>query len=134
MFLQILVMNCSCSFFLRISLINHVSHPLAFLLKKTWTTDVYQGSDQAQSLLQFYLCNRFQRSAIDDFFNSWNEMITEVPLPFYDHYSLILIWVGSLGVRFEVVRVKLPPLPHPCLKLVRIMLETWNLVRKYTHM
>ena len=45
--------------------------------------------------------------------------------------GLTLIWVGYLGVRFEVGRgVKLPP---PCLKLVRIMLETWILVRKYIH-
>ena len=43
---------------------------------------------------------------------------------------LTLIWVGFLGVRFEVRGrgVKLPsPTPSPppsCLKLVRIMLET----------
>ena len=48
---------------------------------------------------------------------------------------LTLIWVGVLGAHFEVcvwggdVGVKLPP----CLKLVRIVLETWNLVRKFTH-
>ena len=41
--------------------------------------------------------------------------------------NLILIWVGYLGVRFEV-RGKV----SPCLKLVRIILETWNLVLKYT--
>ena len=45
--------------------------------------------------------------------------------------SLTLIWVGFLGVRFEVRGgVKLTP----CLKLVRIMLETSNLARKYTHL
>ena len=33
-----------------------------------------------------------------------------------------------LGVRFEVMGIKLPP----CLKLVRIMLETSNLARMYT--
>ena len=42
---------------------------------------------------------------------------------------LILIWVGSLGVRFEVWGGE----TTPCLKLVRIMLETLNLARKYTH-
>ena len=42
--------------------------------------------------------------------------------------SLTLIWMGFLGVRFEVGGVNLPRL-----KLVRIMLETWNLVREYTH-
>ena len=44
---------------------------------------------------------------------------------------LTLTWVGLLGLRFEVVMggvVKLPP----CLKLVRNMLETSNLARKYT--
>ena len=41
---------------------------------------------------------------------------------------LTLIWVGLLGVRFEVGGVKLPP----CLKPVRTMLETSNLARKYT--
>ena len=35
--------------------------------------------------------------------------------------GLTLIWVGFLGARFEVGRVG------------RIMLETWNLVRKFTH-
>ena len=38
--------------------------------------------------------------------------------------------MGFLGVRFEVRGVKLPP--PPCLKLVRIMLVTSNLARKYT--
>ena len=48
--------------------------------------------------------------------------------------------MGSLGVRFEVeVGVgsgdKITPRPPPtlCLKVVRIMLGTWNLIRKYTH-
>ena len=45
-----------------------------------------------------------------------------------NHFYLNPIWLGSLGVRFEVGGVKLPRL-----KLVRIMLETWHLVRKYTH-
>ena len=45
-------------------------------------------------------------------------------------WGLTLIWVGFLGVRFEVggEGVKL----LPCLKLVKIMLETLNLTRKYT--
>ena len=42
--------------------------------------------------------------------------------------TITLIWVGFLGVRFEVGGVKLPL----CLKLVRILLETSNLARKYT--
>ena len=42
--------------------------------------------------------------------------------------SLTLIWMGFLGVHFEVGVSKFTP----CLKLVRIMLETWNLVREYT--
>ena len=44
-------------------------------------------------------------------------------------YDLTLIWVDFLVVRFEVGWVKV----HPCLKLVRVMLETWNLVRNYRH-
>ena len=44
--------------------------------------------------------------------------------------KLTLIWVGSLEVRFEVRRGKITLSP----KLVRIMLETWNLIRKYTHL
>ena len=51
------------------------------------------------------------------------------------HYlTLTLLWVDFLGVHFEVVwggeGVKL--IPPSCLKLVRIMLETSNLARKYT--
>ena len=51
---------------------------------------------------------------------------------------LTLIWVGPLGVCFEGGRggvvVKLPPAPLLlCRKLLRIMLETSNLARKYTH-
>ena len=42
--------------------------------------------------------------------------------------TLTLIWLGFLVVRFEVGWVNLPP----CLKPVRIMLETSNLARKYT--
>ena len=45
--------------------------------------------------------------------------------------ALTLIWVGFLGVPLEVEgRGKITP---PCLKLIRVMLETWNLTRKYTH-
>ena len=50
--------------------------------------------------------------------------------PFND--VLTLIWVGfSWGfvLRWGGRKVKLPP---PCLKLVTILLETSNLVRKYT--
>ena len=39
----------------------------------------YVFSDQALSLLQSYLCNRFQRSIINGSFSSWNEVITGVP-------------------------------------------------------
>ena len=41
---------------------------------------------------------------------------------------LTLIWVGFLGVHFEGGGGKITP----CLKPVRIMLETSNLARKYT--
>ena len=41
--------------------------------------------------------------------------------------TLTLIWVGSLGVHVKVGGSKITP----CLKLVRIMLEIRNLVRKY---
>ena len=47
------------------------------------------------------------------------------------YYLLALIWVGFLGVRSEVGGRGGKLLP--CLKLVRVMLETWNLVRQYTH-
>ena len=40
---------------------------------------------------------------------------------------------GLFRVCFEVVVGKITPLPPPYLKLVRIMLETWNLVCMYTH-
>ena len=48
--------------------------------------------------------------------------------------SLTLIWVGFLGVGFEVGRGggELPPPPY--IKLVKIMPETSNLARKYTHL
>ena len=39
----------------------------------------YGFSNQALRLLQSYLCNRFQRSIINDSFSSWNEVITGVP-------------------------------------------------------
>ena len=42
---------------------------------------------------------------------------------------LTQIWVGFLGVRFEVVGSK----TILCLKLVRIILETWNLFCKHAH-
>ena len=45
-------------------------------------------------------------------------------------HCLTLIWVGFLGIRFEVGGGKI--IPPPCLKLVRVMLETSNLARKYT--
>ena len=39
----------------------------------------YGFSNEALSLLQSYLCNRFQRSTINGSFSSWNEVITGVP-------------------------------------------------------
>ena len=49
-------------------------------------------------------------------------------------YQRFLIWVGFLGFRFEVcVWGGGGDKINPCLKLVRIMLETLNLTRKYTH-
>ena len=39
--------------------------------------------------------------------------------------SFTLIWVGFLGIGFEMGRITY------CLSLVRIMLETWKLARKY---
>ena len=44
------------------------------------------------------------------------------------YFSNKEIWVGFLGVRFEVGGET-----TPCLKLVRYMLETSNLARQYTH-
>ena len=38
----------------------------------------YGFSDQALSLLQSYLCSRFQRSIINSSFSSWNEVTTGV--------------------------------------------------------
>ena len=51
---------------------------------------------------------------------------TSLSFPVFVMNHLILIWVGFLGVRFEVL------LPS-YLKLVTIMLENSNLARKYTH-
>ena len=45
---------------------------------------------------------------------------------------LTLIWVGFLGVRFEVRGGSVGDKFTPCLKLARIKLETSNLARKYT--
>ena len=42
---------------------------------------------------------------------------------------LTLIWVGFLEVRFEVGGGG--KITRPVLKLVRILLETWNLAHKY---
>ena len=48
-------------------------------------------------------------------------------------HHLTLIWVSFLGVRFEVWKGGgVGDIITPCLKFVRIMLETWYLVRKYT--
>ena len=47
---------------------------------------------------------------------------------------LILIWVGFLGLRFEVGRGCGKITPPPYLKLVRMMPKICNLVRRYTHM
>ena len=44
-------------------------------------------------------------------------------------WLLTLIWVGFIGVHFEVGEGGVKLL---CLKLVRIMLEASNLARKYT--
>ena len=47
-------------------------------------------------------------------------------------FILTLIWVGFLGVCFQVGMGGGGENYLPCLKLVRVMLETSNLARKYT--
>ena len=47
-------------------------------------------------------------------------------------FLLTLIRVGFLGLRFAVEGFGGKITTHPFLKLVRITLETWNLVLKYT--
>ena len=49
--------------------------------------------------------------------------------------ALPLIWVGSLGVCFEVEggRVKLLPTCLKPVKIILVILETWNLLRKNKH-
>ena len=37
------------------------------------------SSDQALSLFQSYICNRFHKSVINGSFSSWNEVTTGVP-------------------------------------------------------
>ena len=44
----------------------------------------------------------------------------------------MLILVGFLVVRFVMSRGGVKS-PSPCIKLVRIILEIWDLVPKYTH-
>ena len=51
-----------------------INHSLLLAKQKA-----YGFSDQALSLLQSYLFNRFQRSIINGSFSSWKEIITEVP-------------------------------------------------------
>ena len=51
-----------------------ISHSLLLAKLKA-----YGFSNQALSLLQNYLCNRFQRSMINGPFSSWNEVITGGP-------------------------------------------------------
>ena len=41
--------------------------------------EAYGFSNQALSLLQSYLCNKFQKSIINSSFSSWNGVITGVP-------------------------------------------------------
>ena len=45
------------------------------------------------------------------------------------YYHLSLIWVGFLEFVCGGGGLKITP----CMKPVRIKLETWNLIRKYTH-
>ena len=52
-----------------------INHSLLVLVK----LKAYGFSDQALSLLQSYICNRFQRGRINGSFSSWNEVNTGVP-------------------------------------------------------
>ena len=73
--------------------------------------------------ITFYTGNCTGKSLLFDFqVHCWN---------FIQPCALTLIWVGFLGVRFEVGGGD-KITPPPCLKLVTIMLETSNLARKYT--
>ena len=55
--------------------------------------------------------------------------VYQILVNLYIVFKLNLIWVGSLVVCFEVRGGKITL----CLKRVRIVLQTWNLFRKYTH-
>ena len=52
-----------------------INHSLLVLVK----LKAYGFSDQALSLLQSYICNRFQGGRINGSFSSWNEVNTGVP-------------------------------------------------------
>ena len=60
-------------------------------------------------------------------FSLWSNGVNERSHATVD-LMLTQIWVGVLGVRFEVGG----KITSPCLKLVKIMLETSNLASKYT--
>ena len=62
------------------------------------------------------------------YFANISQSTTNVEELFYKTWALTLICVGFLGIRFEVGS----KITH-CRKLVRILLEAWNLVRKYRH-
>ena len=63
--------------------------------------------------------------------NFWTKISLTIKRCRNNFQTFALIWLGFLGVRFEVV-VGERRLPH--LKLVRIMLETSNSAHKYTLM
>ena len=64
------------------------------------------------------------------FLNFWTKIYLTIKLCRNNFQTLTQIWVGFLGVRFEVVVVG----ELSCLKLVTIMLETSNVAQKYKHM
>ena len=64
---EMIFMNFSKAF-------GRISHSL--LMAKLKGND---SSDQALSLFQSYICNRFQKSIINSSFSSWNEVTTGVP-------------------------------------------------------
>ena len=61
--------------------------------------------------------------------NSWYSRTLEIC---FLVQRITLIWADFLGFCFEVRKVVKVP-TQPCLKLIRIMLETSNLQPKYTH-
>ena len=91
-------------------------------------TAIFSFSDHTTNkIVNWIFSSVFHKRLIKLIINTYQFIAITASNMFFILLPKGLFWILNFG------KINPLPPPSPCLKLVRIMLETWNFVRKYTN-